>query len=127
MPYRKGAHARRHGHHHHGGARRPYELARNDLGSIGDVWIALELSKDFDAAQRLGTEVAGDIRLLNDIGWAPEQRRAVFELTMPTHKLSALLIRLRGEAERLLQGSREEREARRADAALEERFRVGPP
>jgi len=35
-----------------------YELVRNHLGGIEDFWIALERTKDFATAERLGQEFA---------------------------------------------------------------------
>jgi hypothetical protein len=31
-----------------------YELVRNHLGAVGDIWIALEQNEDFATAERLG-------------------------------------------------------------------------
>lgn len=49
-----------------------FELVRNHLGAIGDVWIALEENGDFATAERLGIEFGEDFRLLADIGWAAD-------------------------------------------------------
>ena len=46
-----------------------YELVRNHLGAVGDLWIALEQTEDFATAERLGIEFGEDFRLLEDIGW----------------------------------------------------------
>lgn len=35
-----------------------YELVRNHLGSIEDFWVALERTKEFAAAERMGREFA---------------------------------------------------------------------
>jgi hypothetical protein len=67
-----------------------YELVRNHLGAIGDVWIALEEDEDFATAERLGIEFGEDFRLLADIGWRPREEREAFELTMPVHDLMDL-------------------------------------
>lgn len=40
-----------------------YELIRNHLGSIEDFFVALERTKDFAKAERLGLEFAEDFRL----------------------------------------------------------------
>jgi hypothetical protein len=37
-----------------------YELVRNHLGSVGDLWDALERDKDFATAARLGLEFGED-------------------------------------------------------------------
>ena len=102
-----------------------YELVRNHLGAIGDVWIALEQNEDFATAERLGLEFGEDFRLLADIGWRPKENREAFELTMPPHDLTELLRRLHGEAEKLLVESPHERGSREEDAETDQRFGVG--
>ena len=52
-----------------------YELVRNHLGSIEDFFVALERTKDFAKAERLGLEFAEDFRLLQDIGWGEKDER----------------------------------------------------
>lgn len=59
-----------------------YELVRNHLDSVGDLWVALEQTKDFAKAEQLGHELAEDFRLMSDIGWAEDEGRERFELTM---------------------------------------------
>jgi hypothetical protein len=51
-----------------------YELIRNHLGSIEDFFVALERTRDFAKAERLGLEFAEDFRFLQDIGWAERRR-----------------------------------------------------
>jgi hypothetical protein len=102
-----------------------YELVRNHLGAIGDIWIALEESEDFATAEQLGLEFGEDFRLLEDIGWAPCESCESFALTMPIHDLMELLRRLHGEAERVLVQSGAEREAREDDARTAGRFQLG--
>ncbi len=102
-----------------------YELVRNHLGAIGDLWIALEQSGDYASAERLGREFAEDLRLLADIGWKPADYRREFALTMPATELTALLGRLREEAETILIGSAAERRAREGDIATTERYQLG--
>lgn len=102
-----------------------YELVRNHLGAIGDVWIALEENEDFASAERLGIEFGEDFRLLADIGWRPREQRESFELTMPVHDLMEVLKRLHGEAEKVLLESGAERESREADAETNARFQLG--
>jgi hypothetical protein len=102
-----------------------YELVRNHLGAIGDLWIALEQNGDFATAERLGLEFGEDFRLLSDIGWKPDEDRAGFELTMPPHDLAELLKRLHEEAERLLSESPTERRSREEDEASNRRFLTG--
>jgi hypothetical protein len=102
-----------------------YELVRNHLGSVGDLWDALERDKDFATAARLGLEFGEDFELLDNIGWDEDERRESFELTMPVHDLTELLKRLHDEAEQVLHGKGTEREAREDDRATEERYLRG--
>lgn len=97
-----------------------YELVRNHLGSVGDLWHALEEEKDFAKAARLGLEFREDIELLEDIGWGEDEGRESFELTMPAHDLMEVLRRLHAEAATLLAGAEGEE-----DAETNERFRRG--
>jgi hypothetical protein len=102
-----------------------YELVRNHLGSVGELWDALERDKDFATAARLGLEFGEDFDLLDDIGWAEDEGRESFELTRPVHDLTELLKRLHGEAEQVLQGKGSGRQAREDDQATEERYLRG--
>ena len=102
-----------------------YELVRNHLGSVGDLWDALERDKDFAKAATLGLEFSEDFELLEDIGWGEDEGRESFELTMPPHDLMEALKRLHGEAERVLLESGSERESREADAETNARFQLG--
>jgi hypothetical protein len=98
-----------------------YELVRNHLGSVGDLWDALERDKDFATAERLGLEFGEDFRLLEDLGWSEDDGRAEIELTMPPHDLMETLRRLQGEAGLILTGVEESSE----DAETNQRFRRG--
>lgn len=102
-----------------------YELIRNHLYGVDDFWIAFSRSRDYATAERLGIEFSEDFRLLADIGWAADDERESFELTMPPHDLMETLRRLRGEAEQVLTESRTEREATEEDERTNKRFRVG--
>lgn len=102
-----------------------YELVCNHLGSVGDLWDALERDKDFATAARLGLEFGEDFELLEGIGWAADEGRESFELTMPVHDLTELLKRLHDEAEEVLVGKGTERQAREDDRATEERYLRG--
>jgi hypothetical protein len=102
-----------------------YELVRNHLGSVGDLWDALERNKDFATAARLGLEFGEDFELLENIGWGEDERRESFELTMPVHDLMELLKRLHDEAEQVLVGKGTERQAREDDQATDERYLRG--
>jgi hypothetical protein len=98
-----------------------YELVRNHLGSVGDLFDALEREKDFERAERLGLEFMEDIRLMTDLGWGEEEGRAGVELTMQPHDLMEVLERLRGEASHVLGDTEESRE----DAETMRRFKQG--
>lgn len=98
-----------------------YELIRNHLGSVGDLWHALEHEGDFAKAARLGLEFSEDFELLEDIGWGEDEGRERFELTMPPHDLMEVLRRLREEAGAVLAGA----EGSREDAETNRRFRRG--
>lgn len=102
-----------------------YELARNHLGSIEDFWVALERTKDFAAAERLGLEFGEDFRLLRDIGWSEHDVRESWVLTMPARDLADLLERLRNEAAQVLIESGTEAKSSREDAATNRRFQTG--
>jgi hypothetical protein len=102
-----------------------YELVRNHLGSLEDLWVALEHTQDFTRAERLGRELAADFRLLEDIGWAPDERREEFALTMPGEELARLLGRLHGEAVQVLLEHGAEARASREDAETRLRFQLG--
>lgn len=99
-----------------------YELLRNHIGSVGDLWDALEREEDYAKAEQLGLEFAEDLRLLVEIGWAKNDPRTEFELTMQLHDLMELLQRLQGEAGLLLGGWADEE---REDVESKERFRRG--
>lgn len=102
-----------------------YELVRNHLASIEDFWIALERTKDFAAAERLGEEFAEDFRLLRDIGWSEYDVREAYVLRMPAGDLASLLRRLRGEATHVLIERGAEARSNREDGATNQRFQVG--
>lgn len=97
-----------------------YELVRNHLGSVGDLWHALEHERDFVKAARLGLEFSEDFELLEDIGWGEDEGRESFELTMPPHDLMEVLRRLQAEAVTVLAEAEGEE-----DADTNERFRLG--
>lgn len=102
-----------------------YELIRNHLGSIEDFFVALERTKDFAKAERLGLEFAEDFRLLQDIGWAERDERETFELTMPIHDLIELLQRLHAEAVPVLVKAGTEAESSREDTETDRCFQLG--
>ena len=102
-----------------------YELVCNHLYSIEDLWIALGRSRDYATAERLALEFSEDFRLLDDIGWRPDEERVEFELTIPPLDLAETLKRLHDEAERLLNESPTERQSRTEDEATNERLFSG--
>lgn len=102
-----------------------YELVRNHISSIEDLWIALERTGDYLTAERLGEEFAEDFRLLEDIGWRPVEDREAIELTMPGEELRVLMVRLREEATEVLIEHGGEAEAARRDTERDRRFQVG--
>ena len=102
-----------------------YELVRNHLGGIGDLWLALEQNRDFATAERLGLEFGEDFRLLENLGWGEDDGSEGVELTMPAHDLMELLQRLHGEAERVLLESATERRSKDEDAETKELFQLG--
>jgi len=102
-----------------------YELVRNHLGSIEDFWVALERTKDFAAAERLGEEFAEDFRLLRDIGWSEYDVRESYVLRMPADDLADLLRRLRDEATHVLIERGAEAQSSCEDAATDRRFQIG--
>lgn len=98
-----------------------YELVRNHLGSVSDLFDALEREKDFEEAERLGLEFTEDLRLMQDLGWGEDEGREGVELTMQSHDLMEVLERLRGEAGLVLGDTEESRE----DAETMRRFKQG--
>jgi hypothetical protein len=102
-----------------------YELVRNHIAGIGDIPIAMEEKGDFVQAERLGLQFVEDVRLLQDIGWRPREKRETFELRMPKHELTEVVGRLHEEAERVLLGSPAERRADEEDEEVKRLFQVG--
>jgi hypothetical protein len=88
-----------------------YEQVRNHLAAFGDLWLALETDRDYAAANRLAVEFGEDFRLLEDLGWEPDDGRYTVELTMERHDLIEVIRRLRDEAEAWLAGRAEEARA----------------
>jgi hypothetical protein len=82
-------------------------------------------ARDYATAERLGIEFGEDLRLLADIGWRPDEDRAKFELTIPSHDLAETLKRLHDEAKKLLTESPHERQSRTEDEATNERLFAG--
>jgi hypothetical protein len=74
--------------------------------------------EDFEAAERYANECAADVRLLNDLGWDPEDRRAVFAITVPKDELGETLRHLRVSAEEGMDEPEDVRRGRVEDADL---------
>ncbi len=70
-----------------------YEEVVNHLSGLGDVHINLRQG-DYAAAKRLRREFEEDLRLLDDLGWAKDERAESFELTMPNDELARVIRRL---------------------------------
>jgi hypothetical protein len=68
-----------------------------DLNGTGDIRINLD-GEDYDAAQRLRRRYEDDMRLLDDLGWEPEQDGDEFEVTMDRDELARVLRRLNRSA-----------------------------
>ncbi len=98
-----------------------YAQATQNLSGIADVLLHYEHG-DYLAARRLANRAAQDTRLLNDLGWVPEDSRRTFDLKMPSDELIATLGRLREEAVDGLEGD-DERRARSEDERTRGRYR----
>jgi hypothetical protein len=68
-----------------------------DLSGTGDIRISVD-GEDYDAARRLRRRYEDDMRLLDDLGWEPEQDRDEFEITMDHDDLARVLRRLNRSA-----------------------------
>jgi hypothetical protein len=88
-----------------------YEQVCNHLAAFGDLWIALETDREYTNAERLAVEFGEDFRLLEDLGWDPNDGRYTVELTMERHDLIEVIMRLRDEAKGWLNGRTEEARA----------------
>ena len=99
-----------------------YELLIEHMGGLGDVRIAIDRG-DFGTARRLAREFAEDFRLLNDLGWGPDERSEV-PLTIPSGELVAIFERLRADARGALTERTDERESREDDEASRRRYHL---
>jgi hypothetical protein len=75
-----------------------YELVRDGLSAVGDIWKALDCNEDYATAERLATRFSEDFRLMRDLGWNPNDDRETVELTMPPLDLMRVAKRLRDDA-----------------------------
>lgn len=88
-----------------------YELVRDGLSAVGDIWKALDRNEDYATAERLAARFGEDFRLMSDLGWNPSDDREVVELTMPPLDLMRIARRLRDDARGGLTGLEEDRDA----------------
>ena len=101
-----------------------YELVCNHLAGIDELWLALGQQRDYEAAARLGPAYRADLRLLEDLGWAPQESGESFALTMTAGELAPLLQRLREEARELVAGD-SNLPSREEDDVVNSRFATG--
>jgi hypothetical protein len=92
-----------------------YELLRDRISAVGDIWTALDRNEDYATAERLATRFGEDFRLMRDLGWDPNDDRETVELTVPPLDLMRIAKRLRDDARGGIAGLEEERDS------------VGPP
>jgi hypothetical protein len=67
-----------------------YDSAVADLSGMGDLMLELDAGRVLEA-QLLRQRFEDELRLLDDLGWAPTDQRGAFELTMPLEQLTRLL------------------------------------
>jgi hypothetical protein len=67
-----------------------YQEVALDLNGLTDLWTEFDRG-NFDRARDLRTRFELDMRLLDDIGWEPEQEADEFELTMDGVDLAAVV------------------------------------
>ncbi len=72
-----------------------------DLTGVGDIFHALN-GDDYEKAREYRRRFEDDMRLLDDLGWEPEQEADEFELTMPRPDLARALRRLDASARSML-------------------------
>jgi len=75
-----------------------HRLVTQHVSGIGDVIPMIEAG-DFATAERYGLEYGEDLRMLDDLGWNPDDARASFPLTLPPDELIEALKRLCQDAE----------------------------
>ncbi|HEY8809136.1 MAG TPA: hypothetical protein VIM28_03850 [Solirubrobacterales bacterium] len=88
-----------------------HRLVTQHISGIGDVYLMIEQG-DFATAERFGLEFGEDIRMLNDLGWNPDDARDSYALTQPRHELIEALKRLRLDAEDGLDAPEDEKRKR---------------
>jgi hypothetical protein len=67
-----------------------YEELLTELSGSGDVWTQLRTGK-YEEARRTRRRLEDAMRLLDDLGWEPDQDRETFDLTMPQADLARAL------------------------------------
>ncbi len=78
-----------------------YQEIMLDLSGVGDIFHALN-GDDYEKAREYRRRFEDDMRLLDDLGWEPEQEADEFELTMPRADLARALRRLNASAGSML-------------------------
>lgn len=98
-----------------------HRLVTQHMSGIGDVYMMIEAG-DFATAERYGLEHGEDLRMLDDLGWDPDDARDSYPLTLPPDELIEALKRLRQDAEGGLNPPEDARRDRAAYDALIEYF-----
>jgi hypothetical protein len=70
-----------------------YDDVLHDLTGIGDIFICLQ-EGDVESAQRMRRAYEADLCLLDDLGWAVQDPRERFELTLAPSVLARVCCRL---------------------------------
>jgi hypothetical protein len=68
------------------------------LHGVGELRSAIQ-DEDFETAERLGSSLGDDLRLMEDLGWGCPPGGGSVELTMPPEQLHRVFTRLRSEVE----------------------------
>lgn len=87
-----------------------------DLAGTGDIQLELD-NGDYEAARRHRRRFEDDMRLLDDLGWEPEQDGEEFEITMPAQQLTRALRGLNDNARAIVHSHIVEPLAEREQAA----------
>jgi hypothetical protein len=94
-----------------------HRLLVQRLTGITDAGLMIK-QEEFAAAELFGNEFAADVRLLNDLGWDPGDRRDTFAVTVPPEELAEVLWRLRVTAEEGIEEPEDVVRGREEDAVL---------
>jgi hypothetical protein len=98
-----------------------HRLVTQHVSGIGDINLMIEAG-DFATAERYGLEYGEDLRMLDDLGWNPGERRDSYALTLPADELIEALKRLRLDAEGGLKAPQDAGRAQAEDAAVIEYY-----